>query len=120
MKSFNHLVGAREEPSGNLDAERLRSLEVDAESEVGGLFDRQICRTRAFEDAIGIARRSAPNLEKVRRIGHESALPNRIAESIDRGQAMRGGKLDELALNRGKERIVGDDNAVDPPACKRG
>jgi hypothetical protein len=40
--SFDHIVGEREQPVGNLEAERLRGLEVDGQFELRGLYDRQV------------------------------------------------------------------------------
>jgi hypothetical protein len=41
------------------DAERLRSLEIDDELELGGLFDWQAAWLGTLEDLIYVSRRSA-------------------------------------------------------------
>jgi hypothetical protein len=40
--SFDHIVREREQPVRNLEAERLRGLEVDGQFELRGLYDRQV------------------------------------------------------------------------------
>src|SRR5882724_144904 len=53
---FDHHVGTSEQRRRNSEAHRLRSLEVDAQGKMRRLLDRQIGRTRAFEDAVGECR----------------------------------------------------------------
>jgi len=56
--SFDHFVGDREQLVRYSQAERLRSLEVDHELELGRGLDGKVARLRALQDAIGIDRRS--------------------------------------------------------------
>src|SRR5215475_8739007 len=52
--SFDHLVGEREQIVGDVDAERLGSLEIDHELEFGYLHDGQVTWLLAFENATNI------------------------------------------------------------------
>src|SRR5207248_11004618 len=56
---LNHFVSAQQHGLRNREAERLGSLHVDDELELGRLFDRQIGRLRAFEDLVDIGCRVA-------------------------------------------------------------
>ena len=52
--SVYHLVGEREQPVGNLEAERLRGLEIDGQLEFVRQLDRQIGRFCPFENEAGV------------------------------------------------------------------
>src|SRR5437867_13312362 len=54
--SLYHLVRPQEHRTRDLDADRLRGLEVEHQLELGRLLDRQIRRIRAAQDAIDVKR----------------------------------------------------------------
>jgi hypothetical protein len=56
--SFDHLVGAGEQPWRHGETKRLSSLEVDYQLELGRVLDRQVTGFFALEDAIDIGRSS--------------------------------------------------------------
>jgi hypothetical protein len=49
--SFDHLVGTAEQLRRYFEAERLRGGEIDEELELGRLYDRQVSRFVAIENA---------------------------------------------------------------------
>src|SRR5215831_643451 len=54
LRSFDHLVGERDEHRWNFESEHLRGLEIDRQLEIDWRLHRQIGRVRALEDAIDI------------------------------------------------------------------
>ncbi len=117
--SFDHLVGAGEQHLGNLDAERLRGLEVDGELDRGRLLDRQVAGFRAFEDAVYVARGAAPELEGIGRVGHEAALTDGCADPVDRRHAALGSARDNARNERFAAGFAGHDEPVETFARDR-
>jgi hypothetical protein len=64
--SFDHLVGAHEQRERDGEAERLRSLEVDEQLDLGGLLEREISGLRVFEDTALIDAHLAVRIRKCR------------------------------------------------------
>ena len=85
---FDHLVGESEELGGNIEAERLGSLEIDHNSNLVGLNDRQVSRLFALEDATGIDARLAMRIGKVRSVAHQATRRGKLAHDIDRRHSM--------------------------------
>jgi hypothetical protein len=50
--SFNHLVGAREQRRGNVEAERPRGGQIDYKIEFGRLFDGDVCGLRPTQNLV--------------------------------------------------------------------
>src|SRR5215813_2278999 len=81
--SLDHLVGAREQPAGNLEAERLGGLEIDDQLEFRGLLhDRQVGGLFTFENAAGVKSDLSVFLYQARSVTDEPArhyeLTNRV------------------------------------------
>src|SRR5262245_66342910 len=83
--SFNHLVGEREQPVRNLEAERLGGLEVDHQLELGRLLDRQIARLGALENPADVNAGLAIGVRKVRSIAHQTPGCGVLPQIVDRG-----------------------------------
>src|SRR5262249_27068656 len=65
---LDHLVGARDNRGGNLQAECFRGLEVDHQVELSRLQHRQVGRLRAFENPTDIDAGLAPGGDKARSV----------------------------------------------------
>jgi hypothetical protein len=52
--SFDHLVGARQQRSGDFEAERLGGRKIDDEIKLGRLLDRDVGRLRSAQDLVDI------------------------------------------------------------------
>ena len=63
---FDHLVSGREQLVRHGEADGPGSLGVDDQLELGRLYDRQVRRLRALEDAAGI---DADLTIRIRRVG---------------------------------------------------
>src|SRR5215468_9276204 len=83
--SFDHLVGKRQKLVGNLEAKRLRGLEVNHQLELGRLHDRQGGRLGSFENLPGIHSDLAKCFGEVCAVGDEPPGRNVFAPIINRG-----------------------------------
>ena len=52
--SLDHLVGEREQPVWNCEAERLSRLKINDQFEFRGLLDRQVTRLLVFENPANV------------------------------------------------------------------
>jgi hypothetical protein len=59
---FDHLIGAAEQHRWQFEAERFRSLEIDAQLEFGRLVKRDISRISAFKNLIDEVGEAARNV----------------------------------------------------------
>jgi len=97
---LDDLVGGGEQRWRDVEAERLRRLEVDDKLVFGRRLHRQIGGLFAFEDAIDIAGGEAIRFGLIDPVGDQPALSNIAAERIDRWQLVVGsGGNDRIALN---------------------
>src|SRR5262249_57947263 len=92
---FYYLVGAGEYVRRNCEAKLLRCLEVDHEFEFGGLFDRQICRSRAVEYLIHVLSRPTKNGIEIGSIRQEPANLRKDSKGIHCWQSIARRKFDD-------------------------
>src|SRR5450631_1806440 len=64
-RSLDQLIRAQQQRLRNCQAERLRRLEVDHQLKLGGLLNRQVSRTRAFEYLVHVGRYSPVPFDQV-------------------------------------------------------
>src|SRR5947209_4704320 len=72
-RSFNHLIGGREQHRRHGEAERLRGLEIDDKFELGRLLNGKIGWIGALQDAIHIVSTTPEHCWVTRPIGYETA-----------------------------------------------
>src|SRR5215831_3929736 len=80
--SFDHLIGEREQPVWNLEAERLRGLEVDDQLEFGRHQHGQVGRFFALEDAARVNTGLAKGIRKAGAVADEAAGRGEFAPRI--------------------------------------
>src|SRR6516164_3137685 len=71
--SLDHLVGELLELQRHIDAERLRSLQIDDQFEPRGLLDRQVGRLLALKNAAGIATKLTICIGITSPVAHQAA-----------------------------------------------
>src|SRR5262249_42098839 len=82
--SLDHLVGPGEQRRRHIEAQRLRSLEVNDEIELRGPLHRQLAGLFAFEDAARIDAGPALSVEETRTIAHQPASLWKVPSRIER------------------------------------
>ena len=83
--SLDHLVGEGEQFVWNLEAKRPGGVEVDDQIEFGRLYDRQVSRLLAFENAAYIDAGLLIHSDNVRPITRQPADLGKFTHAIDRG-----------------------------------
>src|SRR5262249_20570340 len=101
---FDHLVGEREQRRRNVDAERLRRLQVDDEVEFARLHDRQFRRLFALEDTASIGADFAKVLEAPS-VTHHPACVGKVAKGKNRRERVARRERQELATAAEEKRV---------------
>src|SRR5205085_11285912 len=70
---FDHLVGAAEQCHWHIEAECLRSLEIDEQLILCRRLHRQLAGSSAFEDAVDVVCRRTKLLRVIGAIGDQAA-----------------------------------------------
>src|SRR5262249_46998779 len=100
---FDHLVGDREQLVWNGEAERLRSLEVDGQLELGRHLDRQVSRSCASKDAIDVGRSSPVQIDAVDAIGDQTAARSEGTKRVNRRPSVASRQSnDQLTVGGGE------------------
>src|SRR5215510_1065338 len=100
-RSFDHLVGAREQCLGHGEAERLRGLEVNYQFVLGRILHWQISRSLALKDAVDITSRAPVQVGIVGPVGDQASVGDEGTVRIYGGQLVPGGKRDDqIAMNQ--------------------
>ena len=107
-KSLDHLVRPEQQRLRDLDAERFGGNQIDPQLEFSRLFDGEITRLGAFQNAVELDTHLAKNLGIRRSVTHESALPRGFRPLIDRWEPIPRRMIKDL-LPQGMEEGRGKD-----------
>jgi hypothetical protein len=80
--SFDHLVGEREPPVRNLEAERLCGRQIDDEIELSRLFNWQVRGFDTAQNFVDEFGSSAEKVGKVRSIGRQTARLDVLSKTV--------------------------------------
>src|SRR3954471_3330090 len=83
---FDDFIGAYEKRLWNSDAERIGSLEVDKQLELGGLLDGQVCRLCTLQYPVHIGRGAAKQVSIAWAVTHQAAFLGKSLEKVHGGQ----------------------------------
>src|SRR5262249_8244641 len=93
------LVGQREQPVRNLEAERLRSFEIDDELQFGRKLHREVGDGGALQYLVDISRGATEAVTKINSIAYEPAGFHVFAITVHSGQACsRGASSDPCSF----------------------
>src|SRR5215469_3132958 len=90
---FDHFSCLRDECGWNGYAERLCSLEINYQLELGGLLDGQIGRLRASQDFGHVSGGSSEHILGVRPIGHQATIDGELTLPVQGRQLALCGEL---------------------------
>jgi hypothetical protein len=111
---FDHLVGRNLQRERNRQAERLGSLEVYDELELGGLRDRQVARLLSLENPPGVDADLTISIGNTRPVAHETTRHGELASGIARRQRMASRPRDDLVAIGEHERAGTDEQGTCP------
>src|SRR5262249_20519165 len=107
--SLDHLVGEREQPVRNLEAERLGGLEVDAQLDFRGLYHRQVGRLFTLEKATGVKSDLSVLLCQADSVTDEPSRDYELMKQVHGRNRMACRKFNEALDPIVKERITPDE-----------
>src|SRR6516164_261537 len=110
--SFDHLVGAQQDGSGHLDADRLCGLAVDRQLDARRQLNRQIARLFALKNAGDIITDDAKRLEGPRPITDQAAGFDPVSPHVNARHAIADGQGSKLIALVGKETIRANKHAA--------
>src|SRR5262245_22449997 len=112
--SFDHLICDRHHSRRNRQAERLGSLEVDHELELGRLYHRQICDLCAVENTPDIDAHLKHVLGAHGRVAHQTAGSDEFTPLVHCRNRVASGERDELLAPDLKERVGAHEQGASP------
>src|SRR5712691_3892114 len=93
---LNYFIRAPKQRWRDRQPERLGSLEVDHQLELGGLFDGQVGELGTFQNLVDVHRSPAINRQIVYAIRHEATFLYIGLVWIDRGKPVLGREIDDV------------------------
>src|SRR5215831_979646 len=110
--SLDHLVGQREQFVRNLQAERLRSFEIDNQLELGWLLHGKIAGLLAPENAGHVDAGLAKRIRQAWTIADQAAAGSELAVPVDRGKRVVRRQGSNLVMDALEEWIIHCDQGV--------
>src|SRR5262249_34076311 len=101
-------------------AERLGSLEVDHELELGGLLHRKVGRLRTFQNLIHRDGAAAEDLNEIIPVAHQAAGINKLSQRKEGRKALTGGELHDRCTGIEHHGIFEQDEGFCPWAVPDG
>ena len=117
---LDHLVGGGEQCGRDFEPERPRGLEVDHQLELCGLLDRKVGWLRALKDSLNVGSSPTIQVDVIRAIRDQRAVPGRWRKSLYRRQAMVHGGIDDPLSVPVRERAGLNDERHRPTRLHRG
>src|SRR5258706_14710640 len=109
-RSFDHLVGEREQRWRNFDAECLGSVQIDEELDLGDLLNWQVGRLVAFQNSAGINASLPVRFRSASSITQQPAGRDELAGVKDRDDRMSDRQCGKLTASAEEERRIGRDH----------
>ena len=101
--SLNHLISPCKQRWGDLQAQRLHSLEIDRQVVVARLKEWHFCWRSALEYLIDLTRRVTRQTQYINRVGHKTASLNEVRVGIESWQPRILRQLHNQSLVRGRD-----------------
>src|SRR5262249_2667016 len=105
---FDNLVGARRHPRRHVEAERLRSLQVDHELELGWLHHGQVGWLFALENPTGVEGGLTIGIREAGAVASEAAGRGKLTIFIDCWNGMAGCQRHDLIALAAEEWVRAD------------
>src|SRR6516164_802609 len=110
--SFDHLVRAREQHGRHVESQRVGSLQVDHQFELGRRLHGKIARISALQDPVDVGCGAAEDIGGIDTVGNQTATHSKYAQWIDCGQAEASRQRNDQITMIGGEGIRQDDQAA--------
>src|SRR5262249_5931008 len=93
-------------------------LGIDNQLELARLYDRQVRRLRALENATGIGADLTKRIRQAASVAHQPAGYDIVTHRICRGHCVARRKVDQLDPSADEKRVGADEECVGPLAYK--
>src|SRR6266404_3739332 len=111
-RSFDYLVGAREQHRRHIESQRLGRLQVDDQFELGRRLNGEIAGIGALQDSVDVGCGSAKDIDGIAAVGNQSTARSKYAQWIDCGQAVASRQRNDQITMAGGEGVRQDDQAA--------
>src|SRR5262245_34256607 len=118
--SFDHLVGERDDPRRDFEAECFRGFQIEDELEFGRLLNWKVGGFGTLEDLVDVAGGTPKQVLEIGPVRHERAGCHIFAKPLKRRQSLRDGEIrNALSIAKGewvlRPRSMHPGAALSPP-----